>query len=61
MLELQNTKYKTICANEYGKRGKQATTTTATATALEIETETEKRDSVSSNTKLGGKLQLNSI
>lgn len=59
MLELQNTKYKTICANEYGKRGKQATTTTATATA--IETETEKRDSVSSNTKLGGKLQLNSI
>lgn len=59
MLELQNTKYKTICANEYGKRGKQATTTAATATA--IETETEKRDSVSSNTKLGGKLQLNSI
>lgn len=57
MLELQNTKYKTICANEYGKRGKQATTTAATA----IETETEKRDSVSSNTKLGGKLQLNSI
>lgn len=59
MLELQNTKYKTICANEYGKRGKQATTTTATA--IETETETEKRDSVSSNTKLGGKMQLNSI
>lgn len=59
MLELQNTKYKTICANEYGKRGKQATATTAAATA--IKTETGKRNSVSSNTKLGGKLQLNSI